>query len=551
MTRTPAASVPAPRSSGSAWRRAALAGTTADESLADGGAPASPPATEAEDPPQASDTTPIPSDPAAVARAIEGHSGGAAYAAYDQVVVGYMLQIAEELREAGGQEAVQLRKRMSRLVSTLEPKTLERLLAMGGDGQQRHQFLLNASQGMAVDAVVDLIRAAGETEERPISQSMLRMLNKLALNAGSGGGERRVIAEQSVRDQVGELLRGWSLEDPNPEAYGKALDAISRSDPLPGATEAMYIPEPQRIIEMALEVDVLGDALTRAVDTLVRGGQLRWLVDTLSVSGPSSATAEIWRQIATPQAFATVLGVEPIDAVLLDALLPHVGQQAAAAMLDALSEVSEARARRLLIDRTLQMGAEAGPAAVERLRDARWYVQRNMLRILGDHEFPVSGFRPADFLAHEDARVRREALRIMLRDPGLREHALLHALGDPDDRMVRTALTAALHGYPPTALPMVASRAVAGTSTDQRVMAIRVLGARGDPAALAVLLKLTARRMTLFGMKTPPKTPEYLAALTALRGFGMHPAARAVLDRARRSRDSEIVQAVSAGAPGR
>ena len=108
--------------------RAALA---TDE--AGGVAGATPPAvaTDTADDVPPSDTTHVPTDPETVARAIDGNPSGTAY---DQVIVGYMLQIAEELRDAGGREALQLRKRMSRLVSALEPKTIERLLEMGGNG---------------------------------------------------------------------------------------------------------------------------------------------------------------------------------------------------------------------------------------------------------------------------------------------------------------------------------------------------------------------------------------------------------------------------------
>ena len=158
-------------------------------------------------------------EPAAVATAIEQRERGTAY---DQVSVGYMLQIAEELRSASGVEALSLRKRMSELVSSLQPQTLQRLLDMGGDTAQRQRFLLDASQGMAVDAVLDLVQAASNQESQTVSHSLLRMLQKLAHHADAGHGQRRVEAEQSVREQVGELIRGWSLDDPNPARSTRA-----------------------------------------------------------------------------------------------------------------------------------------------------------------------------------------------------------------------------------------------------------------------------------------------------------------------------------------
>src|SRR4029077_12884849 len=56
-----------------------------------------------------------PTEPAAIARAIDEHPRTDA-AAYDQVIVGYLLQIADELKTAGSAEAVALRRRTSRLI---------------------------------------------------------------------------------------------------------------------------------------------------------------------------------------------------------------------------------------------------------------------------------------------------------------------------------------------------------------------------------------------------------------------------------------------------
>src|SRR6266705_3505789 len=136
-----------------------------------------------------------------------------------------------------------------------------------------------------------------------------------------------------------------------------------------------------------------------------------------------------------------------------------------------------------------------------------------MLKVLADLAVPASDFGGAHFLEHDDARVRREALRGLLQDPRLREAALCQALGDPDDRIVSTALTAALRDCPPGALPLVVSRALTGASEDQRVAAIRVLGTCGQPAALEPLLRLATPKKALFGMTGRSKSAEYLGAL--------------------------------------
>src|SRR6058998_1302102 len=86
------------------------------------------------------DTRPTPTEPAVIAQAINEHSKAEA-TGYDQVIVGYLLQIAAELKTAGSAEAAALRRRTSRLIRTLKPETLQRLVGMGGDFAQRRQFV--------------------------------------------------------------------------------------------------------------------------------------------------------------------------------------------------------------------------------------------------------------------------------------------------------------------------------------------------------------------------------------------------------------------------
>src|SRR4029077_4655607 len=144
------------------------------------------------------------------ARAIDEHPRTDA-AAYDQVIVGYLLQIADELKTAGSAEAVALRRRTSRLIRALKPETLRRLVGMGGDFVQRRQFVSDATDGMAVDAVLDIVQAAAESSQQTISHSLLRMLSKLAAHAQTGAEEVRPQADAALRDQVRRLLRDWTL----------------------------------------------------------------------------------------------------------------------------------------------------------------------------------------------------------------------------------------------------------------------------------------------------------------------------------------------------
>ncbi len=482
-------------------------------------------------------------EPSVVARAMSDHPRGRAY---DQVIVGYLMQIAEELKSAGGTDALALKSRMSKLISHLEPATLQQIMSMGGDRQQRRQFLIDAAQGMSVDAVIKLAHAASQSQQQSISHSFLRILQKLAHHTETGSRGRRRAADRSVREQISQMIEGWSLIDPNPDEYTSALRRMARNTPMYRVSpDRSHAPEPRRVIQMALEVNTTGPTVMHAVDELVDSQQLKWLVDVMEEADAPSVTGAIWGDLATSERLGPILSQEPIDVEALDGLLPKLGPKAVEPMIEALTESDSRQTRRVLLDRLKDMGPSVAAFAVARLADSRWFVQRNMLTIIGSLPEVPEGFRPDDFFRHPDDRVRREALRILIDSPNHRERAVCRAISDSDERTVRLGLASALIDCPKPAVPLVISRAAHGLSDDQRVAAIRVLGRLGNAQALDVLLKLTVPKKTLLGWRDPHKSAPYLAALRALVEFKDQRKVRDVLVRAASSKDSEVAAAAS------
>src|SRR5256885_10133120 len=146
------------------------------------------------------DTRPTPTEPAVIAQAIDEHSKAEA-TGYDQVIVGYLLQIAAELKTAGSAEAAALRRRTSRLIRTLKPETLQRLVGMGGDFAQRRQFVSDAAEGMAVDAVLDILKAAAGNSHAALSHPLLRPLSQPPGPPGAGAAPLRPPGGPAVRGQ--------------------------------------------------------------------------------------------------------------------------------------------------------------------------------------------------------------------------------------------------------------------------------------------------------------------------------------------------------------
>jgi len=485
------------------------------------------------------DTRPTPTEPAVIAQAIDQHSKAEA-TGYDQVIVGYLLQIAAELKTAGSAEAAALRRRTSRLIRTLKPETLQRLVGMGGDFAQRRQFVSDAADGMAVDAVLDILKAAAESSQEAISHSLVRLLSKLAVHAEAGAAPVRPQADAALREQVQQLLAGWTLPDPNPGAYGAALQRMARAAPAGTPRSDHHVTEPDRLVAMALEIGTMGPRLHAAVDRVVAEGRLAQLLDALEAGvADTAAAATVRARIATAAAVK-----------LLERLVPLVGAAAAPPLLDALAAAESRGARRGLLAQLAKMGAEIAPFVIARLDDSRWYVTRNLLALLEELGPPPAGFSAAPYMQHADARVRWQAVKLQLKLPGGRDEALVAGLRDQDPRTLRLALSlaVALQACPDTVVPLLVNRATDRTLPgDLRALAVRVLGYTRAPAALETLLQLTAGGRTLFGReRLAGKSPELLVALAALAtGWRDDPRARARLGIAASSTDGEIRHAAA------
>src|SRR6266550_3125727 len=494
------------------------------------------------------DGPPPATEPSVIAKAIDERQNNAAY---DQVIVGYLLQIADELKHTGGAEAVALRRRTSKLVGALQPGTLRRLIEMGGDNAQRTKFAIDATHGLAVDAVLEIVRAMADASHKTVSDPLVRMLSKLAQHAEQGTAEARPQADEALRDQVRGLLQGWTLEDPNPEAYGTALHRMARAAPVTGARSVwQQTAEPLRIVQTALETGVLGFGAWRAIERLVAEHHVGDLVDLLAVSPSSPDVGPLWTRITSPDVVRELAATEPPDFETLDRVLPRLAVDGFEPLLDVLG-VSESRTtRRGLLDRLTRAPRELGPVIATRLtREIPWYVARNLLLILDGLPALPDGFRAGAFIAHEDTRVRREALKVSLKVPAEREPALLGALRDADPRMVRVALTAALEDCPPGALPPITQIVHDQTvASELRVLAIKVLGRVRNVAALTALLEIVDGGKSWRGRpRLAARSLEVLAALMALAaGWRNDGRASGLLALAAASNDPDIRNAAVA-----
>jgi len=487
-------------------------------------------------------------EPGMVAHAINHHPQAVAY---DQVIVGHLLQLANELRHGDGRGTLEVRRRLSQMIAGLNPATLRRLVEMGGDEGQRRRFLIDASHGFTAESIIKLVEAAADASEQSVSHSLLRILSKLATHAEVTTTRSGAVAQTALRDQVKLLTEGWSLADPNPDAYTRTLEQLSHtSSGTAGTTYTRNTPEPERIVQTALEVDAAGPTAWAAVKRMIDEEALPFLVDLLHDAPRGSRfAAEVWEVVSTPESVKFLLGAG-VDALTpLDRLCRRMGDAVVAPLVEALMESEQRVVRRAAVDRLAAMGAAAAAEVVKQLDDPRWYVVRNLLLVLQEAGPWPAGFSPSRFIRDEEVKVRREAYKLAFRVPAERPAALAAALADDDVQTIRNALAECAADCPLPVLPAVCRRVDdGGGDPELRILAIRVLANATHDSALRSLLRLVERGRDWLGRtRLAPPSPPMLAALTALAvGWGEHPAARPAVQRALRSEDPEIIRAALA-----
>ena len=484
-----------------------------------------------------------PPSPQAIADSIRRHRKEAAY---DQMIVGHLLQLAEELKSGEG-ETEHIREQVSDLIEELDDPTLQRLVNMGGDFSQRRRFVLDASQGLAADAVMKVLQAAAANSQQTISHSMTRLLTKLAVHSDGGDAAIKGGVEDALQENVEKLMAEWELTDPNPDAYTLVLDEMSRAAPVLAGEfdedgDAEVVTGARRLVEMALEVDAFGPTIEKAIADLLEEGRASFVIHAANDASGSGTAARIKEYLESPRQLRRLLSAEEVDVASMNAIVVGMGSLAIDPLLEALVDSDSRERRQIVLDALARFGSDVWEGTLARLKDPQWWVIRNLLLLVQTLDEFHEDFKVEEFLSHPARRVRREAFPLALRT-GLRQKTLARALADEDERIVRIGLLELSDSMPETLVPIVVNRVILGDrSPEIRAFGIRAAGGSKSPLVLETLLKMTSTGKTIFGRPIlAPRSMELLAALGTLGRFWSDEARVVkVLREARRSRDPEI-----------
>jgi len=449
-------------------------------------------------------------DPVELAVALELHPAGTRG---DAAVLRALAAVAESC--ASDPEG---RATLAHLLTALPMPALRRLLAPGAAIERQQEF----------------VRALAPQAELPL---LLRVLQ-----AALPGREQR-LAPASVR------LLGRLVRDGHPTARAALEEALTHLLSRPGTEEATP-PEsgadPARVLSLAFETGILEAGTLAAADRMVARRQSGALLALLETVPREDRVAQAVRsRVYHPRTVREVLSADPPDLDLLDKLIPAAGIEAAPSLLDALASSRERRVRLRLLDLLARYGSAVGPLAKDRLEGMPWYVQRNLLVLMGRLPDLPPAFSAAPLLEHRDPRVRHEAIALAIADPEERDNGLIAALQSPHEPTLRLGLIKLAEYCPPFLLPQVLARATdPGLPAEVRALAVTALAPVDDPLVLRFLRRLVvAGGLTGFG-RLAPKSPPMLAALRGLAAhWARHPKVGSVLEAARQSRDPEIREA--------
>jgi hypothetical protein len=253
----------------------------------------------------------------------------------------------------------------------------------------------------------------------------------------------------------------------------------------------------------------------------------------------------LWSHVATPERLEEQLAAYPQNARVVERLATRMKLAATEPLIAALGRVPETAAGPL-VDLLASIGPEVGPLLMARLGASRWSITRYLLATIGRLENWPDGFDAREYARSPDASVRREAVRLLIKQPAYREQAITTALADPDERNVRLALGAVMQGCTAAQAAVLMARANdESLSPDLRALGIRALAGHRSMETLNWLLnRVAGSKVLMFRRTMAPKSPEMLAALAGLAAhWSSELAVKEVLAQASKHSDPEISDA--------
>ena len=484
-----------------------------------------------------------------IARVINERAGDPQFAA---TALQSLLKIGRHARKRGRAGSGAVAARLRETMKALDPDTLKSLLFSEKDPARQRLLFLQGVDALPVSAVLDWIEAAAGSSGQSISQHLLRLLRKLSSQTRRRRDAGPDEGGEALREAARQLIDNWFHEINETDEHTELLEQIAGYDSPDAPLDAGEAAGSDRLLQIALETESFGADVLTAVDRMIESRRIGRMLSLLDAEGHSDVAGPAIRaHLVADETLRRILLSEPIDFDGAQQLLDRCGPVQADAMLDALS-ISESKAtRQLIIDRLRDIGEAARDSVIARLDGAPWYVQRNLLSLLGGMPTPPTGVAFDVFLRHEQPTIRVEAVKLLARYPDRREYAIHEGLADADALVVRAALEAGAQGFPRRSVArLLQVLAKTEEGSELRIRGIPLLEQIPLPGARDWLLTIVGqnRGFIFRRWQLRQKSPEVLAALRVLAAkWSGDPLVARTFALARKSADTLLREAAGFG----
>lgn len=477
-------------------------------------------------------------DPSKIAASIDGRTDDSGY---DQVVFGCLSQLVTEIDAQGEQAAPSVSRRVSQLIESLSEKGLSRLLSLGIDTGQGRQLLTGAASHLSGRAVLELVQAAVKHDGfATVSAGMLRMLNKMAdvADKQSAGS----LADGALRGIMHRLLRGFKLENPNPQQYDEVLYRASAQRSAGGPDRRRDRIEYERTLDLALETNTGGEFLDLALSRLAMRDGVAATVERIKGYRESPLRETLLDRLINEASLRELLNADRPDIELLGQTIERLKARAIGPLCDSMEARGDRDAALLgaLFDR---VGWDALSPLGERVPNLSASTLRQVVLFCDRLDAWPPQVDPMDLMRHKDATVRREVCRTLVKKDEYREAAVLVALRDPDEGTLAIGLMAVAGRCPIDAARIIMRRSQDASLADPwRARLVRTAGSSSNPEVLAWLIGLSTSKSWITGrLKLRKSSPEVLSALAALgRYHADAPGVPRIMTLASQSRAADI-----------
>ena len=359
-----------------------------------------------------------------------------------------LMNLAAQGAKAPPELRQKIGERLHAVISRLGDSSFAPIIRGLGQRAEQQEFMLQVVDVLPVLAVSNWLQVASRASEQELSHHLLRLMTKLSQHASN---KREGLTDATFRNAAKELVEGWVLSDPNPDEHVQLLDRIALAHEGTLANlgqlsecDANGLTEAARVVQMALEIDVVGDDAKAAVTTVVASGGLPLLLEWLNSAGATDSARQLREQVMSPDAVRRLLQGNPVDAPAARALLETIDISMADTLLEALSAAESRDARELILERLRSFGEPLRAMLMSQLDGASWFFARNLLGLLRDLITGQKGNSDVGsmlrFLDHENPMVRVESVHMLLALDSVRDAAIRRGLQDADERVVTAVL---------------------------------------------------------------------------------------------------------------